>query len=154
MSKANKIIHFFISLIVGLLNGYLIMVLLGYISSYTFYLTKWFIDFSHQNNIPYFYFILDFLTQISYMMITTFIIIHLTKYLLQYSLKYSKKLVIGVSTIGLIIFPFLFSILSSIYTTIKYNYSIHSVFISITFLVLLIGLNRYILNRYAKSLNI
>jgi len=151
MSLSSKIIHTVISFIIGLFNGYLIVVLLGIVSSYTIYFTKWMIDYSNQENMCYFYPILNSITQIIYISFTTFIVIHITKYLLKHSLQKLKKIVIWTSTIGLILLPFFFIILPSTYGIIKHNFSLHDVFISLSMLVILIVLNKYILNKYSKA---
>ena len=154
MSIIKKIIHILIPFTIGLFNGYLIMVILGYVNSYLFFITKWIIDYSIENHMYYFYPILDFITQIIYLSITTFIIIYSTRFLLQYSLKSSLQLSIWLSSIGLLVLPFFFTILPSFYVTLKHDYSIHQIFISFSFFILLITSNRYILKKYSHTLNL
>ena len=151
VSSLKIILHRIIPFFIGLFNGYLFMVLLGIIASYTIFITIWLVNIYKEHNLSWLYPFTDVALNIIQLTFALFLVLSITKFLYYKTVRENGKRTIITSTIGLLVLPILFSVLPIIYTTSKYHWSLHNLIIALSFILIPIFMNSYILERFFRQ---
>ena len=147
----KKVLHRIIPFFIGLLNGYLFMVLLGIIASYTIFITIWLVNIYKEQNLSWLYPFTDVALNIIQLTFALFLVLSITKFLYYKTVRENGKRTIITSTIGLLVLPFLFYILPTIFSTFRHYGLSHNLIIALSFIVIPIFINSYILKRFFKQ---
>jgi len=134
---------------IGLFNGYLVMIILGWVASYVVYFDVWLVKTFLSNNyyISWALYLTDTISQI----FSLIIILSITKFLYYKTLRTASKRTILFSTLGLLAFPIIVYIFPLIYITIKSNQYTYQIISDLVFIVFAIYINTHILKRFFQK---
>jgi len=148
MSTPKTILDTLIAFMIGLFNGFLVMILLGWVASYVVLFNVWLVTTFSSNHdyILWIFYFIDIISQI----FSLFIILSLTKFLYYKTLKDFSRRTILFSTLGLLVFPIIVYIFPLIYISIKSNHYTYQLILDLLFILFSIFINSYILKQFFK----
>jgi len=149
MSTPKTILDTIVTFAIGLFNGFLVIILLGWIASYVVFFNIWLVK-TFLDNDNYIFWIFHFIDIIS-QILSLFIILSITKNFYYKTLRDSPNKTILFSTLGLLFLPIIIYIFPLIYRVIKSNNYTYQLILDLLFIIFAIFINSYILKRFFKQ---